>query len=289
MNIHTLARISPLRADANCFCGSRKKYRACCSKLSSLPKGSSEEQVLRYWQKRIFEETVRAQRLQVQLIEEVALFEKKNQDLLCGSLSESPAVAYLEDLLSFWGTFYFRLQHQHSEDCGCNHEHHHEGPSDDTEDDSITFAEIYLESSALQREEDRRRVIESMIRTPFSFFVTVRVGRSKVVVRDLVTRHEREVSDKRLGLSLSEGQIVFAQVVELGGLFLISKIGAVLLPSDYLSAIEDFLKDVLTLSSKESKENYQNMLLKRYIEYVDEVISSAVVIEERRSSIVGSS
>lgn len=287
MNIQTLGKLSPLRADANCFCGSRKKYRACCSKLSSLAKGASEDEITRYWQKRIFEETVRAQRLQIQLLEEVTSFEKQNQELLCGSLIDSAAVTYLEDLLSFWGTFYFPLRHQHSGDCGCGDEHHHEESLEEADEQQLTFAQLYLESPALEGQEDRKRVVESIINTPFSFFLIVRAERSKVVLRDLLSQTECEVVDKRVTLNLSVGQIVFGQVVELGGLFLFSKFGGVLLPSEYQSRIEEFLKDPLNRLSAEREENKQNMLLKCYLEYADEVVSSAAVIEERSSSIGG--
>jgi len=101
-----------------------------------------------------------------------------------------------------------------------------------------TLPELFLAERGREVGSEIRRMIEAIIRSPYSFFQTedVEPGVS-ITLRDVLRKREFQVSERTASTLLQRGNILYAQVVELDGIAFLMGTGSVVMPASFLDTL----------------------------------------------------
>jgi hypothetical protein len=111
-----------------------------------------------------------------------------------------------------------------------------------------TLAGLFLSDRASKVEGNLRRFIEATLDAPYSYFQTLDVTPGAgLTLRDILRKRQFHVREKSASTILQRGQILFARVVELDGVFFLMGNGSRVIPPMFL----DRLLHLRTLLEKE--------------------------------------
>lgn len=86
-------------------------------------------------------------------------------------------------------------------------------------DGETPLAKMFLEKKRAQVDDRQRRLIESTIDTPYSFFqVTGVIQGEELTMKDILRKQEYKVQERSASTILKPGYIIFARVVEMDGI-----------------------------------------------------------------------
>ncbi len=86
-------------------------------------------------------------------------------------------------------------------------------------DGETYLAKMFLDKKGAQVDDRQRRLIESTINTPYSFFqVTGVIPGEELTMKDILRKQEYKVQERSASTILKPGYIIFARVVEMDGI-----------------------------------------------------------------------
>ncbi len=115
------------------------------------------------------------------------------------------------------------------------------------EEEERSAVEIVLEENGPRLPELERRLLETLLRRPFSFYVIrdVEPGR-RMRLRDLFTGDEYDVRERSASTSVFEGAVLFARVVALDSVAILMGCGSYVIPPSFRYGLLE-LRDELAL------------------------------------------
>ncbi len=257
MSIYT-----PRPTDA-CLCNSGRPYRACCSRLSKLPKNASQELRRRHWLKTLAD-SVTAVELEADKLDILdQIYDRAHYDLTQGAEHSAVSETFEDflDVMEAYALFHFGV------DLPTTPGNSDEGsPVLDEDIDSereidpeertkgISLAALHLCKFENREKGDRKTALVEATKAHFSFYRIEEVLEGEgLVLHDLLLDQAVTVTDQPASMNLEKGWILFSKVLNFEGISVLFATADIALPPLSIGPISK-VKELLDKTAEERGE-----------------------------------